>query len=160
MVTKRDDNRRPTTDDRRQGEYRAICLWKMDWQSFAILHLYFSKLSISPSIPVLSNLSWPLRLGVWWPSISVVKNMNLKETKTFSHIQGGRGWLAFVDRSRIPLSFRRAHICSFLRQKNCFLRFTENRKFVVVKELTHTDKFPQTPFLMLRYILLFFNDES
>ena len=29
MVTKRDD-------DRRQGEYRAICLWKMDWQSFAI----------------------------------------------------------------------------------------------------------------------------
>ena len=29
MVTKRDDNRR-------QGEYRAICLWKMDWQSFAI----------------------------------------------------------------------------------------------------------------------------
>ena len=31
MVTKRDDNR--------QGEYRTICLWKMDWQSFAILHL-------------------------------------------------------------------------------------------------------------------------
>ena len=30
MVTKRDDD-----DDRRQGEYRAICLWKMDWQSFA-----------------------------------------------------------------------------------------------------------------------------
>ena len=30
MVTKRDD------DDDRQGEYRAICLWKMDWQSFAI----------------------------------------------------------------------------------------------------------------------------
>ena len=28
MVTKRDDNR--------QGESRAICLWKMDWQSFAI----------------------------------------------------------------------------------------------------------------------------
>ena len=34
MVTKRDDDRRPTTDDQ-QGEYRAICLWKMDWQSFA-----------------------------------------------------------------------------------------------------------------------------
>ena len=34
MVTKR-DNRQPMTD-RRQGEYRAICLWKMDWQSFAI----------------------------------------------------------------------------------------------------------------------------
>ena len=29
MVTKRYDDRR------RQGEYRAICLWKMDWQSFA-----------------------------------------------------------------------------------------------------------------------------
>ena len=37
MVTKRDDNRQPTTDNRRQGEYRAICLWKMDWQSFAII---------------------------------------------------------------------------------------------------------------------------
>ena len=33
MVTKRDDDRRR----RRQGEYRAICLWKMDWQSFAII---------------------------------------------------------------------------------------------------------------------------
>ena len=28
MVTKRDDNR--------QSEYRVICLWKIDWQSFAI----------------------------------------------------------------------------------------------------------------------------
>ena len=30
--------RRPTDRRRRrrQGEYRAICLWKMDWQSFAI----------------------------------------------------------------------------------------------------------------------------
>ena len=36
MVTKRDDNRQPTTDNR-QGEYRAICLWKMGWQSFAII---------------------------------------------------------------------------------------------------------------------------
>ena len=35
MVTKRDDDDRPTTD--RQGEYRAICLWKMEWQSFAIV---------------------------------------------------------------------------------------------------------------------------
>ena len=33
MVTKRDNNRR-------QGEYRAICLWKMDWQSFAIMVLF------------------------------------------------------------------------------------------------------------------------
>ena len=30
--------RQPTTDNR-QGEYRAICLWKMDWQSFAILSM-------------------------------------------------------------------------------------------------------------------------
>ena len=36
MVTKRDDDDDRPTDDRRQGEYRAICLWKMDWQSFAI----------------------------------------------------------------------------------------------------------------------------
>ena len=35
MVTKRDDD--DDDDDDRQGEYRAICLWKMDWQSFAIL---------------------------------------------------------------------------------------------------------------------------
>ena len=33
MVTKRDDD--DDDDDDRQGEYRAICLWKMDWQSFA-----------------------------------------------------------------------------------------------------------------------------
>ena len=38
MVTKRDD------DDRQQGEYRAICLWKMDWQSFAIYRNYFKSL--------------------------------------------------------------------------------------------------------------------
>ena len=30
MVTKRDDDNQP-------GEYRAICLWKMDWQSFATI---------------------------------------------------------------------------------------------------------------------------
>ena len=34
MVTKRDDDNRRPTD--RPGEYRAICLWKMEWQSFAI----------------------------------------------------------------------------------------------------------------------------
>ena len=34
MVTKRDNDDRPTD---RQGEYRAICLWEMDWQSFAII---------------------------------------------------------------------------------------------------------------------------
>ena len=35
--------------------------------------------------------------------------------------QGGRGWLAFGDRSRIPQSFRRARICKFSRQKRRFL---------------------------------------
>ena len=52
--------------------------------------------------------------------------------------QGGRGWLAFGDRSRIPQSFRRARICKFSRQKHCFLQLRENRPFVVVKRLTHT----------------------
>ena len=52
--------------------------------------------------------------------------------------QGGRGWLAFGDRSRIPQSFRRARICKFSRQKRYFLQLRENRPFVVVKRLTHT----------------------
>ena len=51
--------------------------------------------------------------------------------------QGGRGWLAFGDRSRIPQSFRRARICKFSRQKRRFLQLRENRPFVVVKRLTH-----------------------
>ena len=58
--------------------------------------------------------------------------------------------LAFVDRSIIPQSFRRARICKFSRQKHCFLQLRENRPFVVVKRLTHTGTFPQTPFLMFR----------
>ena len=70
-------------------------------------------------------------------------------------VQGGRGWLAFGDRSRIPQSFRRARICKFLRQKHRFLQLRENRPFVVVKRLTHTHTgtFPQTPYLMFRYLL-------
>ena len=52
--------------------------------------------------------------------------------------QGSRGWLAFGDRSRIPQSFRRARICKFSRQKRRFLQLRENRPFVVVKRLTHT----------------------
>ena len=39
MVTKRDDDDDDDDDDDRQGEYRAICLWKMDWQSFAIFRM-------------------------------------------------------------------------------------------------------------------------
>ena len=42
--------------------------------------------------------------------------------------QGGRGWLAFVHRSKIPQSSRRAR----------FLWLRENRELVVVKRLTHT----------------------
>ena len=53
-------------------------------------------------------------------------------------MQGGRGWLAFVDRNRIPQSFQRTRICKFSRQKRCFLQLWENRPFVVVKRLTHT----------------------
>ena len=53
-------------------------------------------------------------------------------------LQGGRGWLAFVHRSRIPQSFRRARICKFSRQKHRFFFKRENRPFVVVKRLTHT----------------------
>ena len=52
--------------------------------------------------------------------------------------QGGRGWLAFGDRSRIPQSFRRARIFKFSRQKRRFLQLRENRPFVFVKRLTHT----------------------
>merc|ERR1712192_60026 len=52
-------------------------------------------------------------------------------------MQGGRGWLAFGDRSRIPQSFRRARICKLSRQKRRFLQLRENRPFVVVKRLTH-----------------------
>ena len=37
-----------TDDNRRQGEYRAICLWKMEWQSFA-KSPDFKKQSISNS---------------------------------------------------------------------------------------------------------------
>ena len=58
--------------------------------------------------------------------------------KHFKRLQGGRGWLAFGDRSRIPQSFWRARICKFSQQKRCFLQLQENRPFVVVKRLTHT----------------------
>ena len=57
---------------------------------------------------------------------------------TFSPYQGGRGWLAFGDRSRIPEGFRRARICKFSRQKRLFLQLRDNRPFVVVKRFTQT----------------------
>ena len=54
------------------------------------------------------------------------------------HKQGGRGWLAFGDRSRISQSFRRAHIFKLLRQKHClFLLLWEHRQVVVVKAFKH-----------------------
>ena len=47
--------------------------------------------------------------------------------------------VAFVHRSRNPQSFRRARICKFARQKRrFFLQLQENRPFVDLKRLTHT----------------------
>ena len=53
----------------------------------------------------------------------------------FTGMQPSRGWQAFVDRGRIPQSFRRARNCKFSRQKRCFLLSSGNRQFVVVKGL-------------------------
>ena len=53
---------------------------------------------------------------------------------SFPH-QGGRGWLAFVDRSRIPQSFRRARICKFLRQKRRFLHCGKTGHLWLSKDL-------------------------
>ena len=60
-------------------------------------------------------------------------------TREMRRRQGGRSWLAFGDRCRIPQSFRRARICKFSGQKfRFFLQLVESRPFVVVKRLTHT----------------------
>ena len=65
-------------------------------------------------------------------------------------VQGGRGCLAFVQHSKIPQNFRRASICKFVRQEHCFLRLRENRQFVVVKGLKHTQtRFLKHPFRCL-----------
>ena len=50
----------------------------------------------------------------------------------FAGVQGGRGWLAFGDCSRIPENFRRARIFKFSRTNTFFLRL---REFLVVKDL-------------------------
>ena len=53
--------RQPTTDNRRrrQGEYRAICLWKMDWQSFAMADVYQEiELSLELQRGFGCNYSW------------------------------------------------------------------------------------------------------
>ena len=68
--------------------------------------------------------------------------------------QGGRSWRAFGERKINPQSFRRARICKFSRQKHCF--FTIAGKQAICgcqKTYTHTGTFPQTPFLMFRYVL-------
>ena len=49
--------------------------------------------------------------------------------------QPSRSWQAFVDRGRIPPSFRKARNCNFLWQNRCFLQSSRNRQFVVVKGL-------------------------
>ena len=67
--------------------------------------------------------------------------------------QGGRGWLAFGDYSRIHQSFRRARICKFSRQKHRFLIAEKQAICGCQKTCTHTGTFPQTPFLMFRYVL-------
>ena len=77
-----------------------------------------------------------------------------KKTKAqLTNCQGGRGWLAFGDRSRIPQSFRRARICKFSRQKHRFLIAEKQAICGCQKTCTHTGTFPQTPFLMFRYVL-------
>ena len=49
-----------------------------------------------------------------------------------SLVQGGRGWLAFSHRKKIPQSFRRTTKMLF------FIRSRGNRQFVFVKGLSHT----------------------
>ena len=65
-------------------------------------------------------------------------------------IQGGRGWLAFVERSRIPQTFRRTRICELLRHKCRFLLLRESKQAVVIKGLKHTKtSFLKHPFRCL-----------
>ena len=63
-----------------------------------------------------------------------------RDTGQHCAMQGGRGWLAFVHRSRIPQSFRRMRICKFLGQKHCFLQLRGKKQFVVIKRPTHTQE--------------------
>ena len=68
-----------------------------------------------------------------WQILPVEKTSLLGRCINFG--QGGRGWLALVECSRIPQSFRRARNCTFSRQKHRFLLSSGDRQFVVVKGL-------------------------
>ena len=76
-------------------------------------------------------------------------------------MQGGRSWLAFMDRSRIPQGSRRACICKFSRQKHRFFYIcgkTGNLWLSIdlhtqARSLKHPFQDFQTP--ISRYVLLF-----
>ena len=53
MVTKRDD------DDRQPTEYRAICLWKVGRQSFAIVLDFRDGKKSCTEMAILRTKSWP-----------------------------------------------------------------------------------------------------
>ena len=75
------------------------------FQNYILELRFFFKLWINNCMFAASSLLW-----VWWV---VLLGLLLAG-------QGGRGWLAFGDRSRIPQGFRRARICKFLQQKVVF----------------------------------------
>ena len=50
----------------------------------------------------------------------------LQKTSKTKYDQGGRGWLAFGERNKIPLSFSRARICKFSRQKHRLFTISEH----------------------------------
>ena len=65
-------------------------------------------------------------------------------SRTFPSHQGGRGWLAFGDCSRIPQNFRRARICNFLRQKRRFFMISGKQAICgCQRTYSHTNTFPR-----------------
>ena len=60
-------------------------------------------------------------------------------TLVICRIQGGRGWLAFVDRSKIPRGFRRARFCKFSRKNINFYNCGKTGHLWLSKDL-HTHR--------------------